>query len=118
MEWVKVGETGSDFASSTFFVRPIDSPVGNEHWFLLYGNTIGDTGVRLRMQIVSYNGATLRTVWQKAELVRTYVQQVRGNLVELTSTVNDAEGHEVGIKEQWEVVSGGLKRVGKESARP
>jgi len=58
------------------------------------------------------------TVGQKAELVRTYVQQVKGNLVELASTVTDAGGHEVDIKEQWEVVSGGLKRVRKESARP
>ena len=83
-EWkLKVqAPTQSEFNDCTFFVHPIDSPTKTEVWFLVSGFKIGDTGTRLKVRLYSYDGLSLRTVWQRNGLTRGEVS-VSNNVITL-----------------------------------
>ena len=117
-EWKRTGGAGSEFASSTFFVQPLNSPVKGERWFLLYGNRIGETGSRLRLQVVAYDGGALRTVWEKADIQRAYVRKVDGDRLLVAGSANDPEGHEMEFTEEYLVVSEGLKLTERKIQHP
>ncbi len=112
--WEKAGEEGSDFVASTFYVQPLEAPTEGEHWFLLYGNRIGDTGVRLRLEVVSYDGNKLRSVWKRFDIPWTYVDAIQGSHIVLKGR----ERNWLEFAERWDVVPGGLTLKTRRTWRP
>lgn len=117
-EWVNVGEGGSTFVASTFFIKPIESPKTGEEWFLLFGNLIGDTGTRLRLEVVSFNGERLRTRWQRSGMRTTYVSKVDARQIFLKGTRIGAKGKAEDFEEILKVAGGGLEESGTKTMRP
>lgn len=67
-EWKLGAETDADFHGCTFMISSLDSPVPSETWWLVWGQTIGDTGARRKVRLYAFDGGSLRTVWQRNEL--------------------------------------------------
>jgi hypothetical protein len=116
--WVQVAEAGSNFEASSFFVYPIQASRKGETWFLLAGNLIGDTGVRLHLEVVGYDGQSLHAIWDKGGMNRTRVDRVRDSYVILTGNGVDRKGHEIEFTERWDVVASGLKQTSRREWRP
>jgi hypothetical protein len=116
--WAKVGETGANFISSTFKVDPLKSPRRGQHWFLLSGKVIGDTGSRLRLEIAAYDGRTVQTVWEKSGLRHTHIDRVSSDQMILKGDGTDAQGRYIEFTERYDVVPTGLKRVSRQVVHP
>ena len=69
--WRYVGhlQDQDSFDGHTFFINQLRSPVLEEVWYLLSGRTIGDTGGRLTLKVVSCSKKGLLTVWHREGIV-------------------------------------------------
>jgi len=63
--WVLRSEVDSDFRGRTFSVARLESPSLLETWWLAWGQTIGDTGARRKVRLYSFDGDTVKTLWQR-----------------------------------------------------
>jgi hypothetical protein len=80
--WVATGIPESDFRGRRFFVNPMDSHRSDEKWFLVWGNRLGDTGARLNVRLYSFDGSSVRTIWERTDL-STGTIKVLENAIEL-----------------------------------
>jgi hypothetical protein len=67
-EWKLKAETDADFHGCTYMVSSLDSQVPGESWWLVWGQTIGDTGARRKIRLYSFDGNQIKTIWQRGEL--------------------------------------------------
>lgn len=112
--WVRLGSAGTDFDTSTFFVHAIDAGRAKETWFLLSGRKIGDTGSRLHLDILSYDGSSLRSIWNISDLPRTEIGEVARDHIILTGDGTDSKGKYAVFTERWDISPEGLKKVSRE----
>jgi hypothetical protein len=68
-EWKLRAETDTDFHGCTFMVSSLDSPVLGESWWLAWGQRYGDTGARRKVRLYAFDGETVKTVWQRDDLL-------------------------------------------------
>ncbi len=61
--WKQTGQSGQDYDANDFRFAQLHSPVPGELWFLLSGFHIGDTGARLRLEVLAVSNKDARTVW-------------------------------------------------------
>jgi hypothetical protein len=56
--------------STNVHFRPFDPPPGatGQFWFLAYGTRMGKSNPRLSAELFSLDGATLRTLWKRADM--------------------------------------------------
>jgi hypothetical protein len=112
-EWRRVAQapTETDFEGCTFFVTPLEAQVKDEMWFLVSGFKIGDTGTRLKIRIFSYDGSSVRTVWQRSGLTHGEVS-VSNNVITLEY---DRKYHSADpnnrVHEEFQVVPDGLQCI-------
>ena len=64
-EWKLRAETDTDFHGCTFTVANLESPIPGQSWWLVWGQTIGDTGARRRVRLYSFDGESLKTLWAR-----------------------------------------------------
>ena len=103
---------------STFYINRIKAGRAGESWFLLSGKVIGDTGSRLHLQVVGFDGKALQSVWEESGLRRTYLAGVFGDHIVLKGSGLDAKGREIEFTERLDVVAEGLKRVTRHVEHP
>lgn len=63
--WNLVGQSGDEFDGHTFFTYPLHAPNQQESWYLLSGRTIGDTGGRLKLEVVSCSPDHFQKIWER-----------------------------------------------------
>jgi hypothetical protein len=108
--WRWIGEVGSTFEKSTFFVHQISAGVEGQEWFLLTGFEIGDTGTRLRVEVVAFDGEALKTIWQTSGLVHTTLAEVHQDYIILSRYEGYRDGHDVFQLDRYDVVREGLRK--------
>jgi len=112
-KWYPSTRTGQDLTGSTFFVFQLKAGRSGEHWFLLYGKRLGDSGARLDMQVISFDGMRLRTVWAKSGWSRVSIAKLtQDNVVFVGESLNE-RGRAQEFREQYNVSSDGLKLVSR-----
>ena len=120
--WKWIGEVGETYRRSTFFVHPLTPAVPEQFWFLLSGFEIGDNGTRLHLEIISFDGKMLRSIWAKSGLALTTLSEVHPNYIVLSEYKGSHEGHDVYDKEVFDVVASGLRKrpteVREQSSNP
>jgi hypothetical protein len=108
--WRWTGEVGATFEKSTFFVHQISAGIPEQDWFLLTGFEIGDTGTRLRVEVVSFDGETLKTIWETSGLTHTTLAEVHPNYIILSRYEGYRDGHDVFQLDRYDVVREGLRK--------
>jgi len=111
--WQLVARTGEDFSGSTFFVNQLKPGKPGEAWFLLSGKHFGDSGSRLKLNVVSFNGVKLSTVWEQSGLHGVLITELAPDHIVLSGQKNDEHGRAQEFVERYEVVPDGLKLVSR-----
>jgi hypothetical protein len=103
--------TETDFEGHTFFIKPVKAPVKDEMWFLVSGFRFGDTGTRLKIRLYSYNGAGVRTVWQRGNLTAGEVS-VSNDVItlEYNRQYHSSDPHNR-LHEEFQIVPDGLQCI-------
>jgi hypothetical protein len=109
-KWELVGSMGEDFQSSTFHISPISSPLPKQSWFLLSGFHIGDTGTRLMLEIVSFDGQSSRSIWKISGLQKTILEENHGTYIVLSQYRGFENGHDIYEHIRWNVTPNGMER--------
>lgn len=63
--WSLQGEVGPEFEGRAFSVASLHSPRAGEVWYLVWGRRIGDTAARLRVHLYSFDGRTVKKIWER-----------------------------------------------------
>lgn len=84
--WTLVPNLGDEqeFDSHTLFINELRSPEPDESWYLLSGRAIGDTGGRLRLEVVACGAKEMRTVWKRDEILHGEIEVTDQSIVSLT----------------------------------
>lgn len=84
--WTLVPNAGNqqEFDSHTLFINELRSPKPGESWYLLSGRNFGDTGGRLRMEVVACGARQMRTVWKRDGIVWGKIEVAGQRTVSLT----------------------------------
>jgi hypothetical protein len=84
--WTLVPNGGDEreFDSHTLFINELQSPKLDEAWYLLSGRAIGDTGGRLRLEVVACGAKQMRTVWKRDEIIWGEIEVSARSTVSLT----------------------------------
>ncbi|HET7205959.1 MAG TPA: hypothetical protein VFI95_05190 [Terriglobales bacterium] len=115
-KWRLDGSIGSSFDGSTLFVQPIDAGKSGENWFLFSGIRLGNTGGILHLEVVSYDGKALKSVWTDS-LPRVSLTAVYRNYILLDGEATNASGHYFEFRKRLDVVPSGLKEHTDEPKR-
>jgi len=84
--WTLVSNVGDEqeFDSHTLFINELRSPKPDEAWYLLSGRTFGDTGGRLRLEVVACGARQMRTVWKRDGIIWGKIEVTDQSTVSLT----------------------------------
>lgn len=115
--WKAIGEVGSSFSGFKFDVHTIKPGKKGQHWFVLSGARIGDSGGRLRLAIAAFDGKAIREIWSSPELRRTLVNHVSGRQVVLVGERTNQKGRAEEFSETLQVVPNGLRSLGSKITR-
>jgi len=109
--WRQVASTGVDYEGSTFFVKDLAAPSSDQSWFLLWGRTLGAVGVGLRLEVVSFNGTSLNTIWQETTKPSVSIAELLPDhlVIEGESTNGHRRAEE--FRDRYDVVPEGLRKV-------
>jgi hypothetical protein len=110
-QWRLVGSIGSSFDGYTLFVHPINAGRPGEEWFLFSGSAFGNNADSLRLEVVAYDGSSLKSVWQDSSLKRTSLEGVFGDHILLSEEGTDKSGHYYEFQRRLNVVATGLKEA-------
>lgn len=91
--WTLVQNVGDEqeFDSHTLFIDELPSPKPDETWYLLSGQSIGDTGGRLRLEVVACGAKQMRTVWKRDEIIWGKIEVADQSTVTLTYSKQEDE---------------------------
>lgn len=100
--WKQVGTfaDAEKFDGRTLYVHPLASPIPGEEWYLVSGRTIGDTGGRLRVEVVSCSAEQFRTVWTRDEIFHGKIDDVQSGYVTLSYLKQGRPGDPLPVYEQ------------------
>lgn len=111
--WKDLGNVGADFEARTFFVWLLKPGKPGQHWFLIAGNRLGDTGTRLRLAIAAFDGATFREIWAMPDLAYGVLAGIRGDDVLVGGHHTNAQGRGEEFCDRYTVIPSGLKWIGR-----
>ncbi len=110
--WESVGEAVASFGRSTFFAYRLSPPrVDDQSWFLMSGFQIGDTGTRLRLELIAFDGKKLRTVSTISGLVQTTLAEVHPEYLILSQYEGFRDGHDLFKRRRLDVTPQGLREA-------
>jgi len=109
--WKYIDSVGEDFKASTFEIYPITSGLPNQTWFLLSGHTLGDTGAGLKLEIISFDGEHTKVLWQKFDLTKAILKEIRPSYIIVSQYQGFANGHDINKETRWDVTASGLKPI-------
>lgn len=112
-KWHPIARTGQDLTGSTFFVSPLNAGRAGEHWFLLHGKRFGDSGSRLDLEVISFDGMRLKTVWARTGISRTAIVEVANDHIVLIRESLNERGRAQEFRDQYDVSVDGLKLVSR-----
>jgi hypothetical protein len=72
------------FDSHALYIHELRSPKLGEAWYLLSGQALGDTGGRLRMEVVACGAKQMRTVWKRDGILWGEIEVADQSTVSLT----------------------------------
>jgi len=72
------------FDTHTLYINELRSPQPGEAWYLLSGQALGDTGGRLRLEVVACGAKQIRTVWKRDEIIWGKIEVADQSTVTLT----------------------------------
>lgn len=106
--WYLAAEAPPDLSGLGVEAHQLKSPAENEVWLLAWGMRYGDTGARRNVRLFVFDGASVRTLWQREGLLGGRIQ-VNGDHI----TVNhyDPTNRLRDISEEYLVIPQGLQRV-------
>ena len=73
-----------EFDSHDLYIDELRSPKPDEVWYLLSGRALGDTGGRLRLEVVACGAKQMRTIWKRDEIVWGKIEVADQSTVLLT----------------------------------
>jgi hypothetical protein len=72
------------FDTHTLYINELRSPQPGEAWYLLSGQALGDTGGRLRLEVVACGANQMRIVWKRDEIIWGKIEVADQSTVTLT----------------------------------
>jgi hypothetical protein len=112
-KWHPIASTGQDLTGSTFFVSSLKAGKTGEHWFLLYGKRFEYSRARLDMEIISFDGMCLKTVWARTGISGTAIAEVATDHIVLVGESLNERGRAQEFRERYDVSADGLKLVSR-----
>ncbi len=112
-DWeVLVAAAPHDFDAATLNISKVNSSAPNDQWFLLTGKRYGDTGGRLFIALLDFDGKALKELWSQVR-PRTALVRVLPNGVVVTSEEPDKSGHVREVTKTLLIDERGLKTFGQ-----
>lgn len=111
--WSLVDSIGSSFDGSTLFIYPISAGKTGERWFVFSGRLFGNTGGALHLEVIGFNGTSLRSIWQATDMKRASLERVTQDHVFVSVESTDKSGHYLELHKRFDVDEGGLKEAQK-----
>ncbi len=106
---VLAGAAPHDFDAATLSINRMRPSARNEQWFLLTGRRYGDTGGRLFIALLDFDGQAFKELWSEVK-TRTSVVRVLPDAIVLTSEEVDKSGHAQELTKTFLIEESGLKR--------
>lgn len=106
--WYLAAEAPQDLSGLGVEAQQLKSPAENEVWVLAWGRRYGDTGARRNVRLFAFDGASVRTLWQREGLL---AGRIEVNENRITVTHRDPAYRERRITEEYLVIPQGLQRV-------
>jgi hypothetical protein len=105
-------KTPHQFDAASLNVSKVAPAPPGDYCLLLTGKHYGDTGARLYLELLAFDGHTLRELWSEVK-PRTWVVSVKTDTITLGSEEVDRNGHNAReVTKTFRVEKHGLKGIG------